>query len=112
VDELRARSLLAAERRRVEGLLTATRSDAASDQESAAESGDIADSAEPLTSEELDDATAASLQARLEAITRAEQRLDNGTFGRSVKSGRPIPEERLEADPTAELTVDEAAGQS
>ena len=28
--------------------------------------------------------------------------------GRSVRSGAPIPDERLEADPAAELTVEEA----
>ena len=109
MDEARARVLLATERRRVEDLLSNTRADATSDKESASESGDIEDPAEPLTSEELEDATAASLQARLEAIDRAEQRLKDGTYGRSVRSGRPIPDERLEADPAAELTVDEAA---
>jgi DnaK suppressor protein len=109
MDEVRASTLLAAERRRVEGLLSATRRDAISDQESAAESGDIADPAEPLTSRELDDATAASLQDRLEAIERAERRLKDGKYGRSVRSGLPIPDDRLEADPAAELTVEEAA---
>ena len=39
---------------------------------------------------------------------RAEHRLDEGTFGRSVRSGLPIPDDRLEADPAAELTVEEA----
>ena len=109
MDEARARALLATERRRVEGLLSGTRSDASSNQQSAGESGDIEDPAEPITSEELDDATAVSLQARLDAIDRAERRLQDGTYGRSVRSGRPIPDERLEADPAAELTVDEAA---
>jgi DnaK suppressor protein len=33
--------------------------------------------------------------------------LDDGTYGRSIRSGREIPDERLEADPAAELTVDE-----
>ena len=36
------------------------------------------------------------------------QRLEEGTYGRSVRSGAPIPDERLEADPAAELTVEEA----
>jgi hypothetical protein len=31
-----------------------------------------------------------------------------GKFGRSIRSGRLIPDERLEADPAAELTVVEA----
>jgi DnaK suppressor protein len=109
LDELRAKMLLAEERLHVESLLADTRRDATSEKESAGESGDIDDPAEPITGEELDDATAESLQARLEAITRAEQRLRDGTYGRSVRSGVPIPDARLEADPAAELTVEEAA---
>jgi len=34
--------------------------------------------------------------------------LADGTFGRSVRSGAPIPDDRLEADPAAELTVEES----
>jgi DnaK suppressor protein len=48
------------------------------------------------------------MRDRLDAIERALQRLDNGTYGRSVRSGAPIPDERLEADPAAELTIEEA----
>jgi hypothetical protein len=40
---------------------------------------------------------------------RAEAQLAAGSYGRSVRSGQPIPDERLEADPLAELTVQEAA---
>ena len=58
----------------------------------------------------MDDSTADTLRDRLAAIDRALQRLDNGTYGRSVRSGVPIPDERLEADPAAELTVEEARG--
>jgi DnaK suppressor protein len=101
--------LLEAERRRVEELLGEERAEAAEAGESAGESGDIADPAEPLIDEGLDDAVAASLRDRLEAIARAEARLRDGTYGRSVRSGAPIPDERLEADPAAELTVEEAA---
>lgn len=73
--------------------------------------GDMFDSAEPLTQQEADEAVAVELRSRLDAIGRAEGRLDNGTYGYSVRSGVPIPDERLEADPTAELTVEESAGQ-
>jgi DnaK suppressor protein len=38
-------------------------------------------------------------------------RLEEGTYGLSVQSGLPIPDDRLEADPAAELTVDEAQKQ-
>jgi DnaK suppressor protein len=41
------------------------------------------------------------------AVERAEARLDAGTYGLSVESGEPIPDERLEALPTAERTADE-----
>ena len=67
------------------------------------------DPAQSLTAEGEDDAIAESLRDRLAAIGRAEQRLANGTYGRSVRSGLPIPDARLEADPAAELTVEEAA---
>ena len=73
------------------------------------ESGDIADPAEPLTAQEMDDAVIAGLRDRLGAIERAETRLREGTFGRSIASGQAIPDERLEADPAAELTVEEAS---
>jgi hypothetical protein len=42
------------------------------------------------------------------ALERAEARLAAGTFGASILSGRPTPDERLEAFPLAELTVQEA----
>lgn len=49
------------------------------------------------------------LEAELTAIERAEKRLEEGTYGLSVESGKPIPEARLEAIPHAERTVDEQA---
>jgi DnaK suppressor protein len=96
------------ERRRVERLLVESRNDATSDRKAADEPGDLDDPAERLTAEGLDDAIVSSLQARLDAITRAEKRLEAGTFGRSVRSGLPISDERLEADPAAEVGADEA----
>ena len=65
--------------------------------------------AEPLTAQEMDDAVIAGLRDRLGAIERAETRLREGAFGRSIASGQAIPDERLEADPAAELTVEEAS---
>jgi RNA polymerase-binding transcription factor len=111
MDNRRASELLTAERRRVEGLL-ADAVEAARDDRSAANesgSGDIADPAERFTAEEVDDALEAGLRERLGAIERAEARLRAGTYGRSVRSGEAIPDERLEADPAAELTAAEAA---
>lgn len=39
----------------------------------------------------------------------AEARFAAGSYGRSVHSGQPIGDERLEADALAELTLEEAA---
>src|SRR6266568_3424050 len=96
MDQDRARSLLIAERDEVQGLLKD------------AETADTGDAAQPLEAEGQDDAIAESLRNRLDAIERALHRLDDGTYGRSVRSGEPIPDERLEADPAAELTIEEA----
>ena len=109
MDEQRARELLAAERRQVEVALGDATDAGQEDRSAASETGDVDDPAEPLTSEQVDDALAAGLRERLAAIERAEARLAEGTYGRSVRSGRPIPDDGLEADPAAELTAEEAA---
>ncbi len=110
MDQDRARSLLIAERDEVQGLLkdaeVAGQEDRLAEVDSAQE--DVSDAAQPLTAEGMDDAIAEGLRNRLEAIERALHRLDAGTYGRSVRSGQPIPDERLEADPAAELTIEEA----
>ena len=108
MDEDHARARLQAERAEVEDLLRDTELAGRQDRAAAGETGDIADAAQPLTAEGIDDAVAGSLRDRLAAIDRALQRLDNGTYGRSVRSGLPIPDERLDADPAAELTIEEA----
>ena len=110
MDQDRARSLLIAERDEVQGLLKDAEKAGQQDRQSEvdSEAEDNADAALALTEEGQDDAVAESLRNRLDAIERALARLDNGTYGRSVRSGEPIPDERLEADPAAELTVAEA----
>src|SRR5581483_39622 len=109
MDEQRARALLEAERAEVLDLLKGTEEAGQQDRESELETGDIADAAQPLEAEGMDDAIEESLRDRLGALDRALARLDSGTYGTSVRSGVPIPDERLEADPAAELTVEEAA---
>jgi RNA polymerase-binding transcription factor len=108
MDEDEARELLRVERARVQQLLDDLAQSGLDDRSAASEPGDMTDSAEPLTREQMDDAVAVALRERLEAIAKAEQRLASGTFGRSVRSGMPIDDERLRADPAAELTVEEA----
>ncbi|HVC26245.1 MAG TPA: hypothetical protein VND23_10850 [Acidimicrobiales bacterium] len=109
MDVERAATLVRSERERVLGLLLSTQAAAGEDREAVNARGDIIDPAGWLTAEAADDAVAAGLVDRLDALDRAEQRLAAGTYGVSLRSGAPIPDERLEADPAAELTVEEAA---
>jgi len=104
VDHERARALLAAERRRIEQELAdlAGAGNAQTD-----EDFDAGDQATDLYQAELDESREAGLQEQLAAVERAEERLAAGTYGLSIESGLPIPDERLEVKPTAELTVDE-----
>jgi DnaK suppressor protein len=100
----RARELLTRERARIEKALGIhTGSSLESDEN--VEPGD--EDSEDLYQDELDEGRRADLQAELAAVERAEKRLADGTFGLSVLSGDPIPDGRLEARPTAELTVEE-----
>ena len=112
MDEDRARTLLQAERAEVEAMLAEITKSGSEDRENEQDTGDSADTAQPLESEGVDDAVEASLRTRLAAIERAEQRLADGTYGVSVRSGDPIPDARLEASPTAELTIEEASADS
>jgi DnaK suppressor protein len=104
MDQTRARALLADERARLQQLLQAETS-----QPEPADLGDEVDDADRRNAQETDLALDQLLQSRWAALQRAEARLAAGTYGRSVRSGQPIPDERLEADPLAELTVQEAA---
>jgi DnaK suppressor protein len=105
----RAKQLIAAERERVQRLLDISAEDKADD--SAAErdagGGDI-DAAQPLEHEAVDVAIQSSLLLRLAALARAERRIFDGSYGTSLESGVTIPDARLEVDPAAELTVEEA----
>jgi RNA polymerase-binding transcription factor len=108
MEPARARELLARERARVEKALAKL--------ESREDPGELSvadqhpgDYATELFDEELAQTLAERLRAELAAIERAEQRLENGTYGLSVESGVPIPDERLEAIPWAERTAEEEA---
>ena len=102
----RARSLLEAERGQVQRLLADLGTDQTDDHVA---ERDASDPAQPLAEQGVDDAVAAGLRHRLAALDRALQRVEDGSYGRSIRSSAPIPDERLEADPAAELTVQEAA---
>jgi RNA polymerase-binding transcription factor len=104
MDQAHARALLAGERARLQRLLQAE-----AGEPQAAELGDEVDDADRRNAEETGTAVDQLLRARWAALQWAEARLAAGSYGRSVRSGQPIDDERLEADPLAELTVQEAA---
>jgi DnaK suppressor protein len=104
MDPERAAELLHAERLRIERSLV-TRQHQDDGEESDDE--DPGNLASDLYQDELDEGLRSDLEGQLRAVERAEARLEAGTYGLSVESGEPIPDERLEIYPTAELTVEE-----
>lgn len=108
MDEQRARSLVARERRRIEtALAELTSEEQAQDASQLDQAGESREAGTEVQHELVDDALAAGLQDELAAVVRAEARIAEGTYGRSVESGSPIPDDRLEAEPLAERTVEE-----
>jgi DnaK suppressor protein len=107
LEESRARELLQAERRRIEGSLADLVLLLEGEFDEIDTDTDLLDDGEMIEEEQVDDALAEQLHAELEAVERAEARLRDGTFGFSIQSGEPIPAERLEAIPWAERTASE-----
>jgi RNA polymerase-binding transcription factor len=106
MDPERARELLQAERERIERALAGVRPE---DDAEPADEQDPFNLATDLYQDELDQGLAQGLRQELAAVERAEARLTAGTYGLSIESGEPIPDERLEAIPTAERTAEEEA---
>jgi DnaK suppressor protein len=106
VDEQRAKELLDRERADVERQLAVVEGEGSEEGDERREPGD--EDSEGLYQDEFDAGRIEDLKQRLTAVERAEERLAAGTYGLSVQSGEPIPDERLEAVPTAELTIEEA----
>jgi len=102
VDNERAQQRLADERGRIEQELARLKGDAPTDDQR-----DYGDQAAELDQSERDEAIREELSETLAAIDRAERRLENGSYGTSVVSGKPIPGERLELIPWAERLADE-----
>lgn len=101
----RARELLASERERIEAEIASIERSGPEEGDAKVEPGDF--DSEGLYQDELDAGRLQDLRRRLADVDRAEVRVGAGTYGVSVQSGEPIPDERLEAFPTAELTVEE-----
>jgi DnaK suppressor protein len=107
VDIGRARELVAAERQRIEaalrqlGMGLRAQSDLEVQQEGETDAGS------ELATEMVEQGLVADLRTQLAAVARAEARIEAGTYGRSIDSGVPIPDDRLQAEPLAERTVEE-----
>jgi len=108
MDPDRARELLQAERTRIERAIAQAAHENDGEEADDQDPGNLASD---LYQEEFDEGLRNDLEVRLAAVERAEARLKAGTYGLSVRSGEPIPDERLEVVPTAELTVDEERAQ-
>ncbi|MBI5405579.1 TraR/DksA C4-type zinc finger protein [Candidatus Kaiserbacteria bacterium] len=67
---------------------------------------DLADQADVVISRERNEAVLADLEARYDTVLAALARIEKKTYGICEVCGRPIGEERLEADPAATTCVE------
>ena len=108
MDQDRARALVARERRRIEAALAELAGEEeAEDASRSDQTGESQEAGTAIQQESVEDAVAAALRDELAAVVRAEARIAQGTFGLSIESGARIPDDRLEAEPLAERTVEE-----
>ena len=107
MDSRRARELVAAERTRNEAALRRLTGEVRAEGELERQQTGESDSGSELATEMVEVALVADVRSELEAVARAEERIASGLFGRSVDSGRAIGDERLEAEPLAERTLNE-----
>src|ERR1700727_1668736 len=98
-----ARELLASERKRIQQSIDALHDGDDASEEQREEPGGMG--SEDLYEQELQTGRVEDLAQQMAAVERAEARLAAGTYGLSIESGAQIPDERLQAVPTAELTV-------
>lgn len=106
MDPERARELLDRKRRRIERSL-AERREPVGTGELSNQDQHLADAGADLHEQELEEGLTEQLEAELDALERAEARLAAGIYGISVESRHPILDERLEANPLAERTIEE-----
>jgi DnaK suppressor protein len=110
-----SREFVERQRERLEGLRrqllgaeqTTLARDRTRQEEHGAEVHDLEDSAQEMARQEIAQALHDVDEPRLQAIERALQKIEQGTYGFSDLSGAPIPLERLVSTPEAFLTLDE-----
>jgi DnaK suppressor protein len=83
--------------------------EAAVEDSGALQAHEYEDDAQKLAALETDGNLVSRDAARLARVSRALEKIDEGTYGFSDVSGKPIPDERLEAMPEAVNTVQEQA---
>jgi RNA polymerase-binding transcription factor DksA len=110
LEEFRQRLL--AERQRLERLIAGARRDVVEDtSEVYNQGGGIAAHYADVATDLYDREQALSLEHdfehRLHEVNHALRKIDEGTYGVSEQSGKPIPLERLRAIPWARLTIEE-----
>src|SRR4051794_10676539 len=99
---LRAR--LEAERERLRGILQGLDAEVQAAEPASDEPEDFSEMRRDLTEEGIARALVADQERLLAQVEHALQRMDEGTYGLSEVSGRPIPLERLETLPWATTT--------
>jgi RNA polymerase-binding transcription factor DksA len=100
---------LRAEHDRIQRELEELRAETGNDGELSTIDQHTADAGTELFEEERVQSMIERLEQELQAVERAMQRVEDGTYGLSIESGEPIPDSRLEAVPHAERTVEEQA---
>ncbi len=105
MDQNVARELLTRERTRIEQAIAGLERDGSLESTDRREPGDAG--TQDLYQDEFNQGRSQQLRKQLAALERAEARLAAGTYGLSIESGDPIPDQRLVAVPTAERTVEE-----
>ena len=107
MEDRRARQLVAKERSRIEAALAALTGDVQADIDLGRQQTGESDDGSELATEMVEQALVSDLRLELLAVERAEARIASGTYGRSIVSGLPMPDERLEVAPLSERTVQE-----
>jgi len=113
MDDAHARELLDAERERLDEIRTDISAEErdledpdAQDRGEAADGQHPADIGTELFDRERDLGQLEQIERELREIEDALRRLDEGTYGVCGVCGRPIPDERLEAKPTARFDAE------
>lgn len=71
------------------------------------EAQEFEDASQDMSRREIEQALHDVDERRLQAIERALEKIAEGSYGLSDRSGQPIPRARLESTPEAVLTVEE-----